>query len=441
MNNNQNRNRTPSANRRGGGQISREEAILRARQRAETLKKRKERKEITDKFVALFVFAAIGACIILALVFSYIFISFRSTESTPDEPVKITTVDDKTVVLDEDFYTYKSGEYFVSLTKVSEVCSFTLHGNSERMTLTPRDNCHASFDIGTHSVEINNTYSILSQPSYFENGHLFIPASFFSDYCNGVKCEFDKKGKVKGFNLLFDKNFDFKAQNTAENKAVGASIQTNAESSKKTKFKSDLSNYEMYMNPEDSDEFLLLVNSENPLSKKYVPDDLVDVSRTRNGLSKEQLRLYAAKALEAMFIEMSANGFTGVYVTCGYTNYEYSETLYNNKVKALTPKYGKDASEEAKKLVDIPGANEHQSGLCVDMHNLEYESEEFATKDAYKWLYSNCAEFGFIVRYPKDKTAVTSKSFEPWHFRYVGRHHAKKIMDSGLCLEEYLLEL
>ena len=68
-------------------------------------------------------------------------------------------------------------------------------------------------------------------------------------------------------------------------------------------------------------------------------------------------------------------------------------------------------------------------------------AKEFATENAYKWLYSNCAEFGFILRYPKDKTRITSNTFEPWHFRYVGRYHAKKIMDSGLCLEEYLLTL
>ena len=66
--------------------------------------------------------------------------------------------------------------------------------------------------------------------------------------------------------------------------------------------------------------------------------------------------------------------------------------------------------------------------------------ERFADTDAYRWLTEHCTEYGFVLRYPKDKTALTQINFEPWHFRYVGEEHAKEIMEQGICLEEYLGE-
>ena len=85
-----------------------------------------------------------------------------------------------------------------------------------------------------------------------------------------------------------------------------------------------------------------------------------------------------------------------------------------------------------------PGSSEHQSGLCADLHNLPSADVSFSKKAAYTWLRDNCWKFGYILRYPEDKVDVTGISFEPWHYRYVGRYHAKRIFDEGLCLEEYL---
>ncbi|MBQ2766381.1 MAG: M15 family metallopeptidase, partial [Clostridia bacterium] len=84
------------------------------------------------------------------------------------------------------------------------------------------------------------------------------------------------------------------------------------------------------------------------------------------------------------------------------------------------------------------GSSEHQTGLCVDMHNLPAASKDFANEDAYKWLKENCWKFGFILRYPEDKTEITGISFEPWHYRYVGRYHAQRIYQMNMCLEEYI---
>jgi len=71
------------------------------------------------------------------------------------------------------------------------------------------------------------------------------------------------------------------------------------------------------------------------------------------------------------------------------------------------------------------------------MHNMSSAVTAFEDQDAAKWLAENCHKFGFILRYPKDKTGITGISFEPWHFRYVGRYHATKMYELDMCLEEY----
>ena len=209
-------------------------------------------------------------------------------------------------------------------------------------------------------------------------------------------------------------------------------------------FTADLSAYEKYMNPE-GDEYLTLINTEHRLDENYVPNDLMNVTNTRkDGRNTQQLREYAAKALEALFIEAEEAGMTevnpssgyGLSVMSAYRSYSYQQTLFNNKVKQYSS-YGDDAEKMAATEVQYPGASEHQSGLCCDMHNIPSADTAFASQEAATWLKNNCYKFGFILRYPEDKTDITGISFEPWHFRYVGRYHATRMHELGLCLEEY----
>lgn len=91
-----------------------------------------------------------------------------------------------------------------------------------------------------------------------------------------------------------------------------------------------------------------------------------------------------------------------------------------------------------------PGHSEHHSGLALDIITVEYQrdvyslTEQFAETDGYRWLIAHCAEFGFILRYPKGKTDITQINYEPWHYRYVGKEHAQYIMEHDLTLEEYI---
>ena len=117
-------------------------------------------------------------------------------------------------------------------------------------------------------------------------------------------------------------------------------------------------------------------------------------------------------------------------------------------VSSLEPDLGVYTSlgrEEAEALVlaysTRPGTSEYQTGLAVDMDTMGSFTTDFAWTTEYYWLQENAWKFGFVLRFPSDKTEVTNNSFEPWHYRYVGRYHAKIMPDNGLCLEEYIARI
>lgn len=87
-----------------------------------------------------------------------------------------------------------------------------------------------------------------------------------------------------------------------------------------------------------------------------------------------------------------------------------------------------------------PGTSEHQTGLACDITDQYYELKNSSLEDTalYRWMSKHCQDYGFIVRYPKDKEDVTGIIYEPWHFRYVGKEAAGYIMEHDLCLEEFL---
>ncbi len=219
-------------------------------------------------------------------------------------------------------------------------------------------------------------------------------------------------------------------------------------------FQADLSDYEKYMEPEDRDAYLILVNASHPLDGGYVPDDLIDVVNTRtDGRAIQKMCRTAEKALEALYMEAAAEGIiradtpsgyplsvTSAYRDYGTQNYLFGQYTQNEMAnnKNLT-------QAQAEAIVETyscrPGTSEHQTGLCCDMHTLNGADISFENDAAAVWLAENAWKFGFILRFPKDKTDITGISFEPWHFRFVGRYHAYQIHKDGLCLEEYLEKL
>ena len=113
----------------------------------------------------------------------------------------------------------------------------------------------------------------------------------------------------------------------------------------------------------------------------------------------------------------------------GYRSYRTQKEIYDDYVS----KHGKEAADKA---VARPGYSEHQTGYALDLNE---EQESFADTTAGKWLNTNCAKYGFIIRYPKGKEAITGRTYQPWHVRYVGPELATKLYNNGkwITLEEY----
>lgn len=227
------------------------------------------------------------------------------------------------------------------------------------------------------------------------------------------------------------------------------SVSSNGKSSKydeyaDTRYAVDVAEYLDAIEPE-SDEYLTLVSPASPLSGDYVPDDLVDCGFTRDdGRDTQQLREKAAKALAAWMAESDALGKrNGIAVTSGYRSYASQKSLFNWYCDQYQNKFATRAEVEeyVSTFSNPPGASEHQTGLCMDISNLSFSSDEFAGTPEAEWLAESCWKFGFILRYPKEKTEITGIQYEPWHFRYVGRYHAMKMRETGQCLEEYVKTL
>lgn len=173
---------------------------------------------------------------------------------------------------------------------------------------------------------------------------------------------------------------------------------------------------------------LVLVNGDYK-----VPKDWESEFVTLSCGEKVDKRIYPD--LQNMFDTALSDGIDLV-VRSGYRSETEQKEILIKKIGSLR-KEGYSNNKAAQKALDwvsMPGTSEHQLGIAVDI-NAENETK---SDEAYKWLSENAHKFGFIVRYPSDKSHITGISYEPWHFRYVGKGHAQKIYESGLCLEEYL---
>lgn len=179
-----------------------------------------------------------------------------------------------------------------------------------------------------------------------------------------------------------------------------------------------------------NDSLIRIVNKSHTIEQNYVPSDLVfpNVSQYEN----QKLRSEAAIALENMF-QSALNDHISLYLVSGYRSYLFQEdlqTYYQNEL----------GDTEAERVDCIPGASEHQIGLAVDLCTTDHSYElntNFDTTEAYHWLIQNCADYGYILRYPNGKEEITGIKYSPWNFRYVGVEYAKEIMASELTMEEY----
>ena len=187
----------------------------------------------------------------------------------------------------------------------------------------------------------------------------------------------------------------------------------------------------------------MLVNVWNYMPEGYVPE-VREINYQGVSPLNNKFDVRAADALEQMLADARAAGYN-MYLVSAYRTHEYQVNLYNRKVNEyLNMGYDEEtAKSEASQWVAIPGTSEHCTGLAADIVSstwFNYNSDlthDFEDTEHFDWLYEHCAEYGFILRYPKGKEAVTAITYEPWHYRYVGVEAAKYIMENNITLEEF----
>ncbi len=183
--------------------------------------------------------------------------------------------------------------------------------------------------------------------------------------------------------------------------------------------------------PADASQWnLTLVNSDFSIPEGY-KFELFELS---NG-EKIDSRIYPD--LQKMFDDMRAEELYP-FVREGYRTAEQQKDIIREITREKMAQghlFVFDAYNEARKTAAAVGNSEHQLGLAVDINADIDKSDEW---EVYIWLEENAWKYGFILRYPLDKTDITGISYEPWHYRYVGKEAAEEIHNRGICLEEYL---
>lgn len=188
----------------------------------------------------------------------------------------------------------------------------------------------------------------------------------------------------------------------------------------------------------EADGLLLLVNPWTPLPEDFVPGELVPVQ------NDQAVDARAYPDLQNMLGDMSQAGLSPL-ICSSYRSQERQQELYDNKVQRVMDEGAslEAAQAEAARWVARPGTSEHQTGLAVDIVSLSNQmlDETQESTPEFQWLAENAWKYGFILRYPNDKSEKTGIAYEPWHFRFVGKEAAEEMHDLGLCLEEYLESL
>lgn len=176
---------------------------------------------------------------------------------------------------------------------------------------------------------------------------------------------------------------------------------------------------------------LAIINTKYPLPDSYAPTLSNAISGSNiqpdSRVSERYAEMYAAAKLSGCVLTPYS----------GYHSYALQETTYNRKVNFYVNQgiSAEEANQKASAQVLPAGCSEHNAGLAMDIVSA---SSDFINTKEYKWLCENAHNYGFILRYPEDKTAITGMNFEPWHWRYVGTQAAKEMKEKNQCLEEYL---
>ena len=176
-----------------------------------------------------------------------------------------------------------------------------------------------------------------------------------------------------------------------------------------------------------------LINAKNPLPDNYDKDiraSLVTVdANLRNNNYVTDIHKDVYPYITAMVKAAQADG-VNLKVWSPFRSYGDQKVLFQNQVNRVN---GDEAL--AATVVARPGTSEHNTGLCADFN---MASDSFESTPMYTWMVENAENYGFILRYPKDKTDITGVIYESWHWRFVGINTAKEMNQLQMTLEEYV---
>ena len=183
---------------------------------------------------------------------------------------------------------------------------------------------------------------------------------------------------------------------------------------------------------------LILVNNSNLCDFAQV-EEMVTVNTHKNSSYKvkdnnQRLNIEVMEPLNKMMDDfMKSKGKSDIMIVSAYRSFDEQESIYSSKAIE-----GEDKG--ALQWVAIPGGSEHHTGYAFDfgLYTSNGYSYKYDGKGIYSYILENAYKYGFILRYPEDKTSKTSIYYEPWHFRYIGRPHAYILESKGMCLEEYI---
>lgn len=367
--------------------------------------------------------------------------------------------DDYTITVGTESYTVKyknavrDGVLYIDMYKIAKYCGMTVTGTDDRVKYTASENNYLRFEDGSDTAVINGSMVDLGGTAVVSSKLCEIPYEFLNlalGKGNGLKLSLDSKtNTVKITRRMYEAD-DSEAILPVEIVFytdpfdVIIAIQRPASGKKDEEFYDysiDISAYLSSIEPENSDEYLLLANKQNPLGSDYRPSDLTKLECKTADNREMYLRKDAATALTAMMLAMEADGISDVSVTSAYRAYSRQKELFEGYVaKHMAEGMTKEeATAAALEYSAQPGTSEHQTGLCIDfITSTAGLSKAFENTAVFRWLSENAYKFGFILRYPEDKVDITGYTYEPWHYRFVGRTAATEIYSSGLCFEEYL---
>lgn len=260
------------------------------------------------------------------------------------------------------------------------------------------------------------------------NGRIFLVICIIVFSAITVGISIDEKKEKEKLEQAYKEQIAKEKQNEMEEKEADNERQVNIEPTGPT----------LAEETEKQQWYLRLVNKDHPMTEEDVPEVATETVDTKG----YQVDVRIMEDLEAMFADARAAGRNPM-ICSAFREWDMQVSLYENKIARVMQEEGfsyEEAAVEAATVVAKPGTSEHQIGLALDIVSSEYQELDEAQMETedQKWLMENSWKYGFILRYPMDKSEITGVIFEPWHYRYVGKKAAKEITEQNLTLEEYV---